>query len=170
MGGQDTWMAVETYLGATFTAAKSTGGVLGVQPNPDGTTGIQLVSNVAPPQQAIFPNIGFMFLEYDEDIIAAGKHELISYYAITVSVRQPHDPTIADLGIAALANLKAYQDDGSGNGLSPLLRGDVTLGHMVQWSRIKHMERHVLQSDADAGDVIATAIYTLETHEAIAPT
>ena len=163
---QDYWMVLEDYLFALFTAAMSSGGVLAVQPNPDGSNGIQALTRNAPPERAKFPNIGFMCTDFKERIAGAAQHEFTTTFVIVVSVLLPYNGTIDDQGEAALQLLRLYQNDGSGNGISLLLRTDVTLGGMVQWSQITGMERHVLTAGTES-DRIATAIYGFEAHQTL---
>lgn len=169
--GQDTWTLLEDLLVNEITSQTALGGnpagVLAVQPNPDGSSGIKFIGRIVPPEQEIFPQIAVQCLEYDEDPTATNTHAFVGRFLITIAVRQSHDPAIADTGNAALQNLRNYQNDGSGNGLSPLLRQNVTLSSLCQWSGIKKMERFVVKSEADDSDSIATAVYTFETHDQI---
>jgi hypothetical protein len=162
MQNQDAWTILEDYLFVIVSEATTGSGVLAVQPNPDGSSGIKHVARIVPPVTKLFPNIGLMCTTQPEDITGAAIHDLKVNFVLAVSVRQPYDPSIADLGETALQNLRAYQNDGAGNGLSPLLRTNVTLGGLCQWSQITSMERHVLESDAEMSDMIATALYTFE--------
>ena len=163
----DTWTVLEDMLVAIVTQAAAFGGPLGVQPNADGTTGVQSIERIVPASKAIFPSIGLMCVEYNEEITGQAKHDLVTRFIIALSVRQSHSPSISDLSRAALQSLRAYQNDGAGNGLSPLLRSNVTLGGLCQWAQIKSMERHVFIKDSDSSDVIATALYTFEVHDSV---
>ncbi|HEX3456651.1 MAG TPA: hypothetical protein VHR97_01735 [Candidatus Baltobacteraceae bacterium] len=161
---QDTWAVVEDYIFALLTAAIAPGGPLGVQPNPDGTTGIKDLSRIAPPETATFPNIGFMCTDFEEDVTGAKRHELVTHFTIVVSVRMAHDPSITKVGEAALQYLRLYQNDNAGNGISPLLRTNVTLGGMVRDSKIKSMTRFVAAGESDSSDIIASAVYLFDTN------
>jgi hypothetical protein len=160
------WSAIDDAIYANIVAATQSGGPLAVQSNPDGTTGIQHIARVAPPTQKLFPSVGVMCLSYDEVISGSAKHDFTATWAIVVTVQQPFDPTIDDIGETAMTLLRAYQDDGSGNGISPLLRGNVTVNGIAQWSQITAMERHPLEGKTSE-DMIATAIYTFEVHYSI---
>lgn len=164
---QDTWSTIEDYIYGLIGSAMAPSGVLAVQANPDGTHGIQDLSRIAPPETAIFPNIGFMCTDFDEDETGARRHELVTHFTIVVSVHMAHDPTVTRVGEAALQYLRTYQNDNAGHGISPLLRTDVTLGGMVRDSKIRHMERFVAVSDSESSDVIASAIYLFDTHSDI---
>jgi hypothetical protein len=163
---QDNWQNLEDYLYALIGAAMTGSGVLAVQPNPNGTSGIQALTRNAPPERANFPNIGFMCTGFKEVISGSATHELVTEFVIVVSVLQPYAATVNDQGEAALQYLRTYQNDNAGNGISQLLRTDVTLGAMVQWSQITDMKRYILVGNSES-DVIATAIYTFETHETL---
>lgn len=158
----------EDSLYALLTSAMAPGGPLAVQPNPDGSTGIKTIVRSAPPESAAFPNIGMMWTDGDEAPFSAPKVDATNRFVIMISVQLAHDPTTTELGQAALQYLRLYQNDNAGNGLSPLLRTNVTLLGTASRSRIAHQERHVMASKADASDVIAVAMYTFETSGLIA--
>jgi hypothetical protein len=168
---QDTWMILEDALYEIIrmeTAEVNPTGRLAVQPNQDGSTGILLVDKITPPERPIFPNIGVQCVRYDEDPRATVTHDIVGTFMITISVRATIDDTTPDTGRAALQLLRNYQNDSSGNGLSPLLRSNVTLLNMCQWTQIKSMERFVNKANGDeSSDAIAMAVYTFETHDQV---
>lgn len=164
---QDDWMVLEDALYQLVSIAVQPGGVLAVQPNQDGSTGINLIERIAPPEQNLFPSIGLMCATFDERITAANSHDLVGTFDLVIAVRRKQDDTVPDTGAAALADLRNYQNDGSGNGLSPLLRTNSTLFGLCQWSQITRMERYPLQNEASSASMIATAIYTFETHSRV---
>ncbi len=163
---QSTWQVLEDQLVAIVTDATASGGVLGVQANPDGTTGVQLVERNAPPEQNVFPSVGIMAVGSEDRASASNAHDILNTFTIILSVRVAFSATQPDTGAAALTLLREYQNDAQGNGLEPLLRTNVTLGGLCSWSYLKRMERYVLKTEAEASDAIATAIYTFETMSA----
>jgi hypothetical protein len=69
--------------------------------------------------------------------------------------------------VAARALLRSYISDGAGNGLSPPLRSNITLGGMCQWSQITRLETHVLERETGPSHMIATAMYMFEVHDTV---
>lgn len=161
---QDVWQIHEDGLYQLISIAMQPGGVLGVQANPDGSTGIQLLDRVVPPERNVFPQIGLMCSTSDETVPAAHTRELVTKFDIVIAVKLAGTDTEPDTGRAALQLLRNYQNDGSGNGLSPLLRANVTLFGLADRSSITHMERVLLKSESGAAESIAMAIYTFETY------
>lgn len=166
--GQSWWQIVEDGLLTYITEATQNGGVLAVQPNPDGSTGIKLVDNVDAPEQNIFPSIGIMCQVADEQQAALDRHDVVAKFTITIAVLAQMDalqPT-ASLKKVALAALRNYQNDANGNGIEPLLRAQTFLQGFpgFQWGLITHMERYALENEAGAADILAVAIYTYEAH------
>jgi len=164
---QDDWMVLEDAVYQLVYTATQPGGVLAVQPNPDGSTGIKSVERIAPPELNVFPCIGVMCSGYEERMTGANSHDLIATFDIVVAVKRAQSDTVSDIGAAALNDLRAYQNDGSGNGISPLLRGNPTLYDLCQWSQITRMERFPVETDASSASMIATAVYTFETHSRV---
>jgi hypothetical protein len=163
---QDLWTIQEDALYALLSNAMTPGGVLAVQPNPDGTFGIKSIVRSAPPESAALPNIGLMWTDGDEAPFSAPKNDATNRFVIMVSVQLKHDPATTELGEAALQYLRTYQNDNAGNGLGPLLRANVTLLGTASRSRIAHQERHVMVSK-DESSLIAVALYTFETNALI---
>lgn len=168
-GTQERQYAQEDALYSIILAATQAGGVLAVQPNQDGSTGIQLVEKVAPPEQQVFPRIGLAFSDYDDQNppVGARTRELIARFDICIVVRRDYDHAVADTAAQARVDLRNYVNDGNGNGLSALLRGNPTLSYNGSAncivSRIKHFEESVLRAEGDSAGVIALAIYQFET-------
>ena len=169
--GQSAWQLVESGLYELVKSAcppaisgGAPNGVLAVQPNPDGTTGIQLLSLICPPQQAVFPSIGIMCTDADDNPVGVDTDESIMLFDIIVSTEGIQDASIPDTGNAALQSLKNYQNDALGNGIEPLLRANSTIFDLCQWSFIKKMRRRVLVTEDVSASAIAVAWYTIEAH------
>lgn len=166
--GQSWWQIVEDALLALIQEATNAGGVLAVQPNPDGTNGIKLVDKTDLPEQNVFPQIGVMMVSNDEAQAAIGTHDVVARYRIMISVRATMDPLnpVPSLRAVALEALRNYQNDAAGNGLEPLLRSQTSLQDYpgFQWGLITHVEREVVDNDASGADVVAVAVYTYEVH------
>ncbi len=128
---QEPEIAVEDYLYNKFQAASAPGGVLGVQSNAGGTTGIQFVGRVISPEQNVFPLAVVEFTNYDGDVFGSHRDQVEMHFDILVAVLQPFSAEAADTAQQARLALRNYVNDGNGNGMSPLLRSDRTLGGLV---------------------------------------
>jgi hypothetical protein len=166
--GQSAWQLIEDGLYQLILSETAAGGNptgrLAVQPNPDGSTGIQLVENIAPPGQAVFPSIGVMCSDSADTPSASGTDDAVMNFDVIISVRATVDAAVADTRRAALAALRNYQNDASGNGIEPLIRFNSTIYDLCQWSVLRKMRRYVLVTEGDAADAIAVALYTVEAH------
>lgn len=149
---QDPWPIIEDYLYSKIQTA-----IAGTQ-----LAGIANFDRVAPPEADIFPCVGLQFSDYSVEEHGTRTHKVTCRFDIVVAVKQEQDDLKPDTRRAALDQLRKYIDDGSGNGMSPLLRGDATLNSLCSWSLIRSMQRVVLQSDASAASTIASAIYSFE--------
>ena len=124
--------------------------------------GIALVESVAPPEQSVFPVVGVQFSDYAETAFGNRQHKVVSTFDIVVAVVQKFDARhpIVDTTAAALAQLRPFVNDGIGNGMSPLLRGNPTLGGACYRSFIQSMRYMVGQNAGSSAGTLATAVYT----------
>lgn len=139
--------------------AMTAGGKLAVQPNQNGTLGIQLVERIAPPEQNVFPCIGIQFDHFDEKPFGNRCHIVQAHFDIVVAVQRQYDPNVTDTGYQTLVDLSNYVNDGNGNGLSPVLRADPTLLGNCGYGYIASMTRALLRGQGEAAGAVASAIY-----------
>lgn len=158
MAQQERWQLQWDFLFVTIQNAAQTPGAL---------AGIALVERVTPPEQNIFPCVGVMFNDLTEAPYAVREHFITCRFAIVVAVKREFSRTEPDTTRAALDDLRKYVNDGNGNGMSPLLRSNSTLGGNCTRSQITDMRYDVLKSDASAAGTIATAIYTYHTEDRV---
>ncbi len=161
------WQIQEDSIVTLVTQAMTSGGLLAVQPNPDGTHGIKVVERIAPPELGVFPCVGVQFSHYEENGWGGRTHDIASFFDVVIAVEQPFSAAASDTGQAARLTLRAYINDGNGNGLSPLLRSNPTLFGNCQRGQIKSVDMAVLRSESEAASTIATAIYVFETHDLV---
>lgn len=170
-GTQERQYVQEGALYNIILAATLNSGGLAVQSNQDGSLGIKLVEQVTPPEQNVFPCVGVQFSHYDETDAGVRMHEITAIFNLVVAIRRDYDPSVADTALAARLNLRNYVNDGNGNGLSVLLRGNPTLTYQGAAtcirSRIVHFEEVVLVSNDASAGVIASAIYQFETTDLV---
>ena len=152
--------AVEDYLYNLFVTQSGAGGKLGVQTNPDGSTGLKFQGRSCPAESNIFPNVGVEFDTYTNDVFGTRRDAMIGHLDIVLAVLQPFSPTVADTRQQARLNLRNYVSDGTGNGLSPLLRGpDRTLGGLVSATWIETLQFGVYKGRDSTAGTIASAYY-----------
>lgn len=166
-GTQERQYQQEDQIYAIVQAATQNGGALAVQSNQDGSKGVKLVEMVCPPAQNVFPCIGIQFDDYHENSEGTRTHELVARFNLVLAVRLDYDPAVADTLLAARQNLRNYVNDGNGNGLSELLRGNPTLNATCIKSRIAHFQEALLRTEGEAAGVIASAIYQVETTDLV---
>lgn len=122
---------------------------------------INLVESVAPPEQGVFPVVGVQFSDYAETTYGNRTHKITSTFDVVVAVQQKFDARspIVDTTSSALTALRPLVNDGAGNGMSPLLRANPTLGGLCYRSYIQSMRYLVAQDAASSAGTIATAAY-----------
>lgn len=153
------WQIQLQALQAMVEIAMTAGGKLAIQPNQDGTTGIQNVELATPPVQNKFPCIGISFEKFDEKPYGQRTHTISSRFTIVLAVYRAYDAAVTDTEAQALADLTNYINDGNGNGLSVVLRADPTLQGNANYGYIASMERTILTSDSAGAGAVAAAVY-----------
>lgn len=160
--GLERWQLQEQFLFNLIQGATTAGGLLAVQTNQDGTRGVKLVERVAPPEQNVFPCVGVQFSGYQETPEGGRSHLIVASFDVILAIKQEYDPAVTDTANAARLALVQYVNDGAGNGLSPLLRANPTLGATCIRGMIASLQFVPWESDSSTAGMIASAIYTYQ--------
>jgi len=129
--------------------------------------GIALVTKTLVSEANAFPYVGIQFERFAEAPMGnSGVHILKYQFLLSVAVRQPYSNEAPDTGLAALAAIDPFMNDGAGNGLETLLSGLADFGGCIR-SGISEFEVNLLQpADASSGSV-AMGLYRFEIDDEI---
>lgn len=129
--------------------------------------GVALVTKTLVSEANVFPYVGIQFERFAEAPMGnSGVHILKYQFLLSVAVRQPYADDVPDTGVAALASLDPFMNDGAGNGLETLLSGLADFGGCIS-SGITEFEVNLLQAaDASSGSV-AMGLYRFEIEDEI---